>query len=230
MTRICNFPTSKTRRCKQPIAGDKPNCGRHHCEISADQLGQSPVVYQKDGELHVWDGEPNDVYCSIHSDPAYQALYRVAGETPPCCSNKIVTYRDNDGKLHREDGPALIEPDGTQEWYRHGKRHRDDGPARVWPDGARYWYQNGERHRDNGPAAIEADGTQQWYQHGLLHRDDGPAEVWPGGSQFWHQHGELHREDGPAWIWSDGSQQWYWHDREVTEKAHARLRKQSDGV
>jgi len=28
------------------------------------------------------------------------------------------------GKLHREDGPAMIWTDGTKEWYREGKLYR----------------------------------------------------------------------------------------------------------
>ncbi len=79
MTIICNFPISETKRCKHLMANDKPSCGRHGHNLSADQLGRSLTVYQKNGELHIWAGEPNDVYCPIHNGPAYQALYQVAG-------------------------------------------------------------------------------------------------------------------------------------------------------
>lgn len=33
------------------------------------------------------------------------------------------------GRLHREDGPAIVYSWGFQGWYFHGKRHRLDGPA-----------------------------------------------------------------------------------------------------
>jgi hypothetical protein len=49
---------------------------------------------------------------------------------------------DSNGKLHRDDGPATIYPDGSQYWYRNGKLHRDDGPAIIYPDGTQLWYQN----------------------------------------------------------------------------------------
>jgi hypothetical protein len=49
---------------------------------------------------------------------------------------------------HREDGPAIVYPDGTQLWYRNGQRHRDDGPSEVFPDGKQFWYQNGFRVKD----------------------------------------------------------------------------------
>ncbi|MDP2696101.1 MAG: hypothetical protein Q8O87_02500 [bacterium] len=47
-----------------------------------------------------------------------------------------------DGKLHREDGPAIEHADGTKEWFINGKRHREDGPAKEWPDGKKSWYIN----------------------------------------------------------------------------------------
>jgi len=50
------------------------------------------------------------------------------------------------GLLHRDDGPALVYPDGKQYWYRNGRLHRDDGPAVVYPNGTQYWYCNGEQY------------------------------------------------------------------------------------
>ncbi len=230
MAKICNFPISKKKRCKQPIADDKPNCGRHKTGLSVQRLGQNPTIYKKDGELHVWAGEPDDVYCLIHSDPVYQALYRVAGETQPCCLMKRIKWKDERGELHRDDGPAIIHADGTQRWFQHGERHRDGGPAWIWPDGAQHWYQHHMLHRDDGPALIWPDGRQEWYQHDHLHRDDGPAAIKPDGTQKWYQHGKLHRSDGPSIIRPDGTRVWYWYGKEVTEQEHARLREQSQGA
>ncbi len=207
MTKVCNFPISKTKRCKQPIADDKPNCGRHRIDLSAEQLGQNPTIYKKDDELHVWAGDPDGLYCLIHSDPAYQALYQVAGEVPPCCLIEEARWKDEHGRTHRDDGPAWIEPNGMQHWCQHGELHREDGPAAVWPNGTRSWFLHGECHRDDGPAVIHADGTQIWY---------------------WHD--KLHRDDGPAIMWADGKRDWYWHGEKVTEQGHARLREQSRGI
>ena len=228
--RICDFPTSRSKRCKQPIADDKPNCGRHKTSLSADQLGQSPIIYQKNGELHIWIGKPDKFYCLVHGDPAYQTLCQLAGETPPCCLQRGISWKNESGQWHRDDGPALIEADGSQRWYQHGKLHRDDGPARIRPDGTQEWYQHGDRHREDGPAVIRSDGTQEWYQHGQWHREDGPAVITPVGGLFWYQHGKRHREDGPARIWLGGVQEWFWHGEAVTEKEHERLREQSQGV
>jgi len=67
------------------------------------------------------------------------------------------------GLLHREDGPAVISPDGYQWWYRKGKPHREDGPAVIFTDGFQRWYRNGKYHREDGPAAIFTDGSQAWW-------------------------------------------------------------------
>ena|ERR1700691_2655957 len=46
------------------------------------------------------------------------------------------------GLLHREDGPAIIYPDGRIRYYLYGKRHRTDGPAVTHPNGNMYYYLN----------------------------------------------------------------------------------------
>ena len=76
-------------------------------------------------------------------------------------------FRDAQGRLHREDGPALIHANGSVKWYRHGVRHRDDGPACVYVNGTRKWYRGGKRHRDDGPAATYPDGRRIWFDEGV---------------------------------------------------------------
>ncbi len=253
MTKVCNFPISETKRCTQPIADNKPNCGRHKIDLSANQLGQNPTVYRKDGELHVWAGDPDGLYCLIHNESAHHILCQLAGQTPQCCLIENVEWRDEHGELHRDDGPAMIKTDGTQQWYQHGLLHRDDGPAVIYANGAQEWYQRDEWHRDDGPARIHsdgaqtwywrnrlhredgpaiigADGTQRWYWRGRRHRSGGPAVIWANGTQEWYQHDQLNRDDGPAIVRPDGTQEWYWYGEEITEQEHASLREQSRGV
>jgi hypothetical protein len=74
-----------------------------------------------------------------------------------CCGqeiNPIVDqYRDDDNKLHREDGPAFesfISP--YKAWYIHGKLHRVDGPAIIDCYEDELYYVNGKLHREDGPA------------------------------------------------------------------------------
>ena len=35
--------------------------------------------------------------------------------------NGVYRVRNSAGQLHRDDGPAMVYPDGTQEWYRNGE-------------------------------------------------------------------------------------------------------------
>jgi hypothetical protein len=48
------------------------------------------------------------------------------------------------GKLHREDGPAVEYSDGCASWYLNNKLHREDGPAIDHSNGDTYWWLNGE--------------------------------------------------------------------------------------
>ena len=75
----------------------------------------------------------------------------------------VEEHRDEEGRRHREDGPAVVWDDGTEVWYRHGQWHREDGPAVVYSDGSEYWYRHGQRHREDGPAIVWPDGTEVWY-------------------------------------------------------------------
>lgn len=104
------------------------------------------------------------------------------------------------GKLHRENGPAVISVD-IEKWYQDGKIHRDGGPAVInileWEE----WWQNGKLHRDNGPAVIYYEGGKSYYKKGKLHRDDGPAQDYTEEMHNrWYLNGKRHRKDGPSCI------------------------------
>jgi len=71
------------------------------------------------------------------------------------------------GKLHREDGPAVEGADGHKAWYLNGERHREDGPAIEGANGDKTWYLNGERHREDGPAIEDANGYKTWWINGI---------------------------------------------------------------
>ncbi len=79
-----------------------------------------------------------------------------------------------DGRKHREDGPAVIYPDGDWMWYKEGYLHREDGPAfYLHKDGEYRWYKNGKKHRENGPAQIhEKNGFMFWYKNDFLEKHE----------------------------------------------------------
>src|ERR1035437_1789864 len=76
-----------------------------------------------------------------------------------------------------EKPQMIVRKDGVRAWVRvdHGEIHRDDGPALIFPDGKQEWWSHGQHQR-----TVEADGTVKWFgqnekKHGdFLHRDDGP--------------------------------------------------------
>jgi hypothetical protein len=75
---------------------------------------------------------------------------------------------------------------GNKTWWLNGKLHREDGPAVECADGHKSWYLKGKRHREDGPAIEWAEGIKQWYLNGKLHREDGPAVEWVDCSKFWY--------------------------------------------
>jgi hypothetical protein len=111
--------------------------------------------------------------------------------------------------MHKESF-ANIDDFGTKYWKNEsGKLHRLDGPALEYANGDKHWYQNGMLYRLDGPTKEYGDGTKAWHnKNGELHRLDGPAVEWPNGNREWYQNGKLHRIDGPA-IQYSYVKEWY---------------------
>ena len=88
----------------------------------------------------------------------------------------------------------------TVTYYKNGKIHREDGPAIEWRNGNRHWYLNDCLHRTDGPA-IELVETEQrctinkWSINGKFHREDGPAVEWGNGYKEWWYYGKKLTED-----------------------------------
>ena len=115
----------------------------------------------------------------------------------------ITEWHDDQGELHREDGPAEIL-----------EMHRDD--VLIWR--RETWFAHGKKHRTDGPAVMTMSWRQgelderreEWFADGVRHRSDGPAEVSirtasETGDEYealvaYHVDGKSHRVDGPAWV------------------------------
>ena len=39
---------------------------------------------------------------------------------------------DNPSHIHRMDGPAVVFPTGTRQYWQYGQLHREDGPAIIY--------------------------------------------------------------------------------------------------
>ena len=72
-------------------------------------------------------------------------------------------YWYQNGKLHRENGPAVEKTNGDKHWFLNAKRHREDGPAIEYADGEKQWWLNNKQHREDGPAVIRANGNKSWW-------------------------------------------------------------------
>ncbi len=73
-------------------------------------------------------------------DKTYESLkYRIS------VGGGTTTYRNANGDLHREEGPAYIEHSGYKAWWLNGQRHRENGPAVVFPNGRVEYWVNGVR-------------------------------------------------------------------------------------
>jgi len=91
-------------------------------------------------------------------------------ETAATMKHNKTTYDAANGItiFHFENGRTMKLWNNTRQvWYLNGKLHREDGPAAIDPNGTKRWYLNGKRHREDGPAEIHADGSKRWYLNGV---------------------------------------------------------------
>jgi hypothetical protein len=68
-------------------------------------------------------------------------------KTPITVTKSDIVYiesKNNKGRSHRDDGPAVVHSDGRKYWCQDGEIHREDGPAVEWPDG-RKWFTKGNQ-------------------------------------------------------------------------------------
>jgi hypothetical protein len=117
-------------------------------------------------------------YVQNHAKNAFTRIYKY--------QNNIRYYLA--GRLHRDDGPAVIYSDGDFNYYRFGRLHREDGHA-CFINGNKHYYINGKIHREDGPATIYHNGCMRYYVNDRLHREDGPALIDGGGYSKYYIHG-----------------------------------------
>ena len=90
----------------------------------------------------------------------------------------------------------VIDTFGNKEWRNvDGVVHREDGPAIEWANGSKEWCLNGQRHREDGPAVELANGSKAWWLNDKLHREDGPAIEWANGTNEWWLNGKQYTEE-----------------------------------
>lgn len=116
-------------------------------------------------------------------------------------------YYNKFGYLHNINGPAITTNNGTNIYLVNGKIHREDGPAIMFKDPEKdlqvhIYYRNNILHREYGPAkVVHQDGQlykSSYYINGKLHRENSPAIEWTDGQYMYYVDGKRHCEDGPA--------------------------------
>lgn len=99
-----------------------------------------------------------------------------------------VTEEDVMGK---SESTMTADSNGNKFWKNeNGLLHRTDGPAIEYANGTKVWGINGLLHRTDGPAVEYSDGTKKWWLNNKLHRTDGPAIEWANGTKEWHLNGK----------------------------------------
>lgn len=120
---------------------------------------------------------------------------------------KLKRWYNKNGKLHRDDGPALIRYKNNKILYKK-------------------WYKNGKLHKENGPAYIDMVNSHTvWFNKGQIHRLNAPAHVYTACFGYvickWHINGKLHRLDGPAIIHKTRryNDEWFVNGRRIKDKS-----------
>jgi hypothetical protein len=168
----------------------------------------------------------------------FQKFIDIPEDFTGVCKVENITIHYENGKRHREDGPAVeYEPDeyqsnGSRAWYIHGQRHRIDGPAVEFDNGRKEWYINDKPHRLDGPAMIGANGLKSWWIDGTRYTEEEfnkivankPKEFISSyyvpdnfsgvckiisGDICHYKDGKLHHTDGPAVEYSNGIKEWW---------------------
>lgn len=75
-------------------------------------------------------------------------------------------YRDENGRQHREDGPATIYRDGGYEYWRNGTivDSYEAGTPDFYVDGEYRWFHNRNVHSIHRPAIDFPTGYKIWYK------------------------------------------------------------------
>lgn len=150
---------------------------------------------------------------------------------PEIDSEGTKRWYDDDGELHRDDGPAVHIYNRYKAWYRHGKKHRIGGPAIYQEGKIKEWWVNGVLHRLDGAAIEYDDGGREYYidgkqyTEGQYYRKIGLADQIieidrNGTKRYYNDKEEFHRIDEPAIEYRDGGKGWFIEGIQYTEEEY----------
>ncbi|MFW5794444.1 MAG: hypothetical protein ACOCV1_03065 [Bacillota bacterium] len=102
----------------------------------------------------------NDIWIYEKRDPSIQNM-------------NIGLITDQTGKFYDRTNDLIF-------YLEDGKYHREDGPAKIYSYGGMLWYNNGVIHREDGPALINAnEDYKEWiiYNQELNGKVDVPEKM-----------------------------------------------------
>ena len=67
---------------------------------------------------------------------------------------------------------VIVDNGGCETWTLNGKLHRENGPAMTFPAGSKFWYINGLQHNANGPAGVYPNESKEWYLEGVEYTEE----------------------------------------------------------
>ena len=67
---------------------------------------------------------------------------------------------------------------GDKFWFKNGKLHREDGPAMEYANGDKYWFKDGKRHREDGPAIENTNGYKDYWHNDIRYPKIKTDEEW----------------------------------------------------
>lgn len=166
---------------------------------------EDSIIYDQEERAYIIDKNVK-YYISATDEPAIETI-----------DNLEALY--NNGKLHRDDGPALKTTDGLG-WFHHGLRHRTDGPAEIFSNGLEfYWLCDQGISKDRFDRIVSESDIKCEKRHGnynisiykkgtdVYHCEDMPSHI-NSTSKTWYKNGIMHRDDGPAFENIYGTKYW----------------------
>jgi hypothetical protein len=83
------------------------------------------------------------------------------------CDYKEIREGTPEWEIQADAGAyCYIYLDGSISYWFKNRRHRDDGPAIEFPNGTQEYYLNGVRHRVDGPSVVSISGYKEYHLNG----------------------------------------------------------------
>ena len=136
---------------------------------------------------------------------------------PNTFSYKEKMWKDTDGDLHREDGPAVVRKNGTKEYWLHGEQFTFE----KWKEAKKASVHTQQQNWDNTLLVSISEAARKetcCVSCGSEKVPDGWVN-YANGENLWHfKKGKLHNLAGPAIVRKDGTKEYWIEGKSYTRK------------